>query len=107
MDKKIENQIMSYDLDMKYILIQERDVKDLMMVSKQAEEKIADYTQIGFRNFNNDSSYSLLNDDPKLIGEYYNKLLAFNKLGVYHEYLFRQIQVKAKDLLETIQKEYN
>jgi hypothetical protein len=43
MDKKIENQIMSYDLDMKYILIQERDVKDLMMVSKQAEEKIADY----------------------------------------------------------------
>jgi len=76
-DKKIENQIMSYDLDMKYILIQEKDVKDLMMVSKQAEEQIVDYTQIGFRNFNNDSSYSLLNNDPKLIGEYYNKLLAF------------------------------
>jgi hypothetical protein len=76
-DKKIENQIMSYDLVMKYILIQEKDVKDLMMVSKQAEEQIVDYTQIGFRNFNNDSSYSLLNNDPKLIGEYYNKLLAF------------------------------
>jgi hypothetical protein len=106
-DKKIENQIMSFDLDMNYILTQEKDVKDLMNVSKQVEEKIADYTQIGFRNFNNDSSYSLLNDDPKLIGEYYNKLLAFNKLGVYHEYLFRQIRVKAKDLLETIQKAYH
>ena len=76
-DKKIENQIMSFDLDMKYLLTQEKDVKDLMNVSKLAEEKIADYTQIGFRNFNNDSSYSLLNNDPKLIGEYYNKLLAF------------------------------
>ncbi len=106
-DKKIENQVMSYDLDMKYILTQEKDVKDLMMVSKQAEEKIADYTQIGFRNFNNDSSYSLLNDDPKLIGEYYSEHLAFNKLGVRHEYLFRQLQVKAKDLLDTIQKEYH
>jgi len=106
-DKKIESQIMSFDLDMNYILTQEKDVKDLMNVSKQAEEKIADYTQIGFRSFNNDSSYSLLNDDPKLIGEYYNKILAFNKLGVYHEYLFRQIRVKAKDLLETIQKEYH
>ena len=106
-DKKIENQIMSFDLDMNYILTQEKDVKDLMNVSKQAEEKIADYTQIRFGSFNNDSSYSLLNDDPKLIGEYYNKLLAFNKLGVYHEYLFRQLQEKAKNLLETIQKEYN
>ena len=98
---------MSYDLDMKYILTQEKDVKDLMNVSKQAEEQIADYTQIRFRNFNNDSSYKLLNDDPKLIGEYYNKLLAFNKLAVRHEYLFRQIQVKAKKLLEIIQKEYH
>jgi len=105
-DKKIENQVMSYDLDMNYILTQEKDVKDLMNVSKLAEEKIADYAQIRFGNFNNDSSYSLLNNDPKLIGEYYNKLVAFNKLGVYHEYLFRQIQIKAKDLLEAIQKEY-
>ncbi len=106
-DKKIENRIMSFDLDMKYLLTQEKDVKDLMNVSKQAEEKIADYTQIRFGNFNNDSSYSLLNNDPKLIGEYYNKLLAFNKLAVYHEFLFRQIQVKAKNLLEIIQKEYH
>jgi hypothetical protein len=106
-DKKIENQIMSFDLDMNYILTQENDVKDLMNVSKQAEEKIADYTQIQFGNFNNDSSYSLLNDDLKLIGEYYNKILAFNRLAVYHEYLFRQVQIKAKDLLETIQKEYH
>jgi hypothetical protein len=105
-DKKIENQIMSFDLDMKYLITQEKDVKDLMNVSKQAEEKIADYSQIRFRSFNNDSSYSLLNNDPKLIGEYYNKLVAFNKLGVYHEFLFRQIQVKAKNLLQTIQKEY-
>jgi hypothetical protein len=105
-DKKIENQVMSYDLDMNYILTQEKDVKDLMNVSKLAEEKIADYAQIRFGNFNNDSSYSLLNNDPKLIGEYYNKLLAFNKLAAYHEFLFRQIQVKAKDLLQTIQKEY-
>ena len=105
-DKKIENRVMSFDLDMKYLLTQEKDVKDLMNVSKQAEEKIADYSQIRFRNFNNDSSYSLLNNDPKLIGEYYNKLLAFNKLAVYHEFLFRQIQVKAKNLLQTIQKEY-
>ncbi|MGN6602940.1 MAG: hypothetical protein ACTHK8_10850 [Ginsengibacter sp.] len=105
-DKKIENKIMSFDLDMRYLLTQETDVKDLMNVSKQAEEKIADYTQIRFGNFNNDSTYSLLNNDPKLIGEYYNKLLAFNKLAVYHEYLFRQIQVKAKDLLQIIQKEY-
>ncbi|MGN6246799.1 MAG: hypothetical protein ACTHNG_00500 [Ginsengibacter sp.] len=105
-DKKIETQIMSFDLDMKYILTQETDVKDLMNVSKQAEEKIADYTQIRFGNFNNDSTYSLLNNDPKLIGEYYNKLLAFNKLAVYHEYLYRQTQVKAKNLLQIIQKEY-
>jgi hypothetical protein len=105
-DKKIENQIMSFDLDMKYLITQEKDVKDLMNVSKQAEEKIADYSQIRFRSFNNDSTYSLLNNDPKLIGEYDNKLLAFNKLAVYHEYLFRQIQVKAKNLLQTIQKEY-
>ncbi|HXS55572.1 MAG TPA: hypothetical protein VN726_05575 [Hanamia sp.] len=106
-DKKIENQIMSFDLDMKYLLTQEKDVKDLMNVSKLAEEKIADYTQIQFGNFNNDSSYSLLNNDPKLIGEYYNKLLAFNKLSVYHEFLFRQVLVKAKNLLETIRKEYH
>jgi hypothetical protein len=105
-DKKIETQIMSYDLDMKYILTQEKDVKDLMNVSKQAEEKIADYTQIQFGNFNNDSSHILLNDDPQLIGEYYNKLFAFNKLAVYHEYLFRQVQIKAKNLLAIIQKEY-
>ena len=105
-DKKIENKIMSFDLDMRYLLTQETDVKDLMNVSKQAEEKIADYTQIRFGNFNNDSTYSLLNNDPKLIGEYYNKLLAFNKLAAYHEYLFRQIQVKAKNLLQIIQKEY-
>jgi hypothetical protein len=105
-DKKIENQIMSFDLDMNYLLTQEKDVKELMMESKQAEEKIADYTQIRFGNFNNDSSYSLLNDDPKLIGEYYNKLLAFNKLSAYHEFLFRQVLVKAKNLLETIRKEY-
>jgi hypothetical protein len=106
-NKKIENRIMSYDLDMKYILTQEKDVKDLMNVSKQAEEKIADYTQIQFGNFNNDSSYILLNGDPQLIGEYYNKLLAFNKLAVYHEYLFRQVQIKAKNLLAIMQKEYN
>ena len=106
-DKKIENRIMSFDLDINYLLTQEKDVKDLMNVSKQAEEKIADYSQIRFRSFNNDSSYSLLNNDPKLIGEYYNKLLAFNKLAVYHEFLFRQIEVKAKNLLETIQKEYH
>ncbi len=105
-DKKIENRIMLFDLDMKYLLTQEKDVKDLMNVSKQAEEKIADYTQIRFGSFNNDSSYSLLNNDLKLIGEYYNKLLAFNKLALYHEFLFRQIQVKAKNLLQTIQKEY-
>ena len=101
-DKKIENRIMSFDLDMKYLLTQEKDVKDLMNVSKQAEEKIADYTQIRFGSFNNDSSYSLLNNDPKLIGEYDNKLLAFNKLAVYHEFLFWQIQVKAKKLLKII-----
>ena len=106
-DKKIENRIMSFDLDMKYLMTQEKDVKDLMNVSKLAEEKIADYTQIRFGNFNKDSSYSLLDNDPKFIGEYYNKLLAFNKLAIYHEYLFRQIQVKAKNLLETIQKEYH
>ena len=105
-NKKIENLIMSFDLDMNYLLTQEKDVKDLMNVSKQAEEKIADYTQIRFRNFNNDSAYCLLNNDPKLIGEYYNKLLAFNKLAVYHEFLFRQLQVKGKNLLQTIQKEY-
>jgi len=106
-NKKIENQIMSFDLDMNYLLTQEKDVKDLMNISKLAEEKIADYTQIQFGNFNNDSSYSLLNDDPKLIGEYYNKLIAFNKLSAYHEFLFRQVLVKAKDLLETIRKEYH
>ena len=105
-DKKLEALIMSYDLDMKYLLTQEQDVKDLMNVSKLAEEKIADYTQITFGNFNNDSSYTLLNNNPQLVGEYDNKLLAFNKLAVYHEYLFTQILSKAKSLLQTVQKEY-
>jgi hypothetical protein len=106
-NKKIESLIMSYDLDMRYILIQEQDVKELMNTSKLIETKIADYSQIHFRNFNNDSSYTLLNDDPLLIGEYRNKLIAFEKLAKYHGYLFTQIQVKAKNLLETIQKEYH
>src|SRR5215831_8611705 len=90
-NKTTQDLIMSYDLDMKYILTQEQDVKDLLNVSKLAETKIADYSQINFKRFNNDSSYSLLNNDPQLIGEYYNKLIAFGGLASYHEYLFRQI----------------
>jgi hypothetical protein len=99
-NKTIESLIMSYDLDMKYLLIQEQDVKDVMNVSKLAETRMADYSQIHFHKFNNDSSYSLLNDDQQLIGEYYNKLIAFKKLAAFHEYLFRQMQLKAKKPFE-------
>jgi hypothetical protein len=106
-NKRIEDMIMSYDLDMKYILVQEQDVKELMNVSKQAESRIADYSQINFRKFNQDSSYSLLNADPQLIGEYYNRLGTFNGLASYHEFLFRQMQVKANDLLKKIQDTYH
>jgi len=41
---------MSYDLDMKYILIQEQDVKDLMITSKNIEAKIFDFSQLDFKN---------------------------------------------------------
>ena len=105
--KSIENAIMSYDLDMKYILIQEQDVKELMNASKDVETKIADYSQINFHQFNNDSSYYFLNDDKRLIGEYYNKLSAFKRLATYHEYLFTQIKMKAETLIKSIQSQYN
>jgi hypothetical protein len=106
-NKSIENEIMSYDLDIKYILIQEQDVKELMITSKDIESKIADYAQINFLHFNKDSSYHLLNDNKQLIGEYYNKLLTFKKLANNHGYLFKQIKVKAQNLMHSIQSKYD
>jgi hypothetical protein len=105
--KSIENAIMSYDLDMKYILIQEQDVKELMNASKDVETKIADYSQINFHNFKNYYSYCFLIYYKRLIGEYYNKLSAFKRLATYHEYLFTQIKMKAETLIKSIQSQYN
>jgi hypothetical protein len=115
--KTIANQIMSYDLEMKYILIQEQDVKDYMNSSKNIESKIFDYSQLHLDPHHSltDSSifarrnetHHLLSNNKELIGEYFNKLLIFHVLANIHGSLFKEMKLKATDLLTEIQKEYD
>jgi hypothetical protein len=114
-NKSIANQIISYDLDMKYILTQEQDVKDLMNASKDIDSKIFDFSQLASHHYTNtDTSflkgnkkhYYLLSYDKQLIGEYFNKLLSFRLLAYRHEQLFEENRQKAIALLQNIQKEY-
>jgi hypothetical protein len=113
--KSIANEIISYDLDMKYILTQEQDVKDLMIAAKDMDSKIFDFSQLGSHHFTNtDTSflrgnkknYHLLSYDKLLIGEYFNKLLSFRLLAYRHEQLFEENRRQAIALLQNIQKEY-
>ncbi len=112
-NKAITNKIMSYDLDMKYILIQEQDVKELMNASKNIESKIFDFSQLNDKwgynktlHFSYNVQHSLLTDDKQVINEYFNKLWAFHALAEVHENLFIEDKKTAVNLLEQIQENY-
>jgi hypothetical protein len=113
--ESITNQIISYDLDMKYILTQEQDVKDLMNAAKNIESKIFDFSQLASHHYTsmdtsflkgNRKNYYLLSYDKQLIGEYFNKLLSFRFLAYTHARLFSENKQEAIALLKNIQKEY-
>ena len=104
---------MSYDLDMKYILIQEQDVKELMNTSKNIESKIFEFSQFddkwGYNktlHFSYNAQHSLLTDDKQLINEYFNKMWTFHALAEVHEKIFIEDKKTAVNLLEQIQKNY-
>jgi|HubBroStandDraft_3_1064219.scaffolds.fasta_scaffold165918_1 hypothetical protein len=113
-NKSIADKIMAYDVDMKYILIQEQDVKDFRNASQNLEIKIFDYTELNLDRYidnkmfftKKDSTYHLLSYDKRLIGEYYNQMLVFHVLAIIHEDLFKEIKIKATNLLESIHNEY-
>ena len=113
--KDIANQVISYDLKMKYILVQEQDVKELMVTAKNTDSKIFDFSQLASHHYGpadtsflkgNKKPYYLLSYDKQLIGEYFNKLLSFRLLAYRHEQLFEESKQEAIALLENIQKEY-
>ena len=114
-NEKIADEIMAYDLDMKYILLQEQDVKNLMIDSKSIESKIFDYSQLNDKwkynealKFNvNISNHFLLTNDKQAVNEYFNKLWTFHALAAVHETLFEKARVEASQLLNSIQREYN
>ncbi len=113
--EKIADEIMAYDLDMKYILLQEQDVKNLMIDSKAIESKVFDYSQLKDKwkynealKFNlKNSDQSLLTNDKQTVDEYFNKLWAFHALAIMREKLFEGAKVAASQLLKNIQHEYN
>ncbi|HLX91503.1 MAG TPA: hypothetical protein VKR32_07465 [Puia sp.] len=114
--KPIANQIITYDLDMKYILIQEQDVKELMISSKNVESKIFDFSQFmwtaprttGLLFINSDQKpHHLLSYDKQLIGEYFNKLLSFRFLAYSHVKRFEKTKEESTKLLTIIQREYH
>jgi hypothetical protein len=110
----IANEIMSNDLDMKYTLIQEQDVKDLMITSKNIESKIFDFSQLDdkwkyneeLKFVHNNTGETLITNDKQTIDEYFNKLWAFHALAVSHEKLFENEKASAIRLLKDIQHEY-
>ena len=110
--ESIANEIMSYDLDMKYILIQEQDVKDLMITSKNIESKVFDFSQLNFKDneefrfIHENKPLTLITHDQQIIDEYFNKLWAFHALAVVHEKLFEDEKASAITLLKNIQHEY-
>jgi hypothetical protein len=114
-NKNVANQIISYDLNIKYILTQEQDVKDLMSAAKNIETKVFDFSQLATHHHSaidtsflrgNKKTYWLLSYDKELIGEYFNKLLSFRFLANRHEQLFEESKEEATALLKSIQKEY-
>jgi len=110
--ESIANEIMSYDLDMKYILIQEQDVKDLMITSKNIESKVFDYSQLNFKDnvafrfIHENKPLTLITHDQQIIDEYFNKLWIFYDLAKGHERLFENEKASAISLLKNIQHEY-
>jgi hypothetical protein len=113
--EKISDEIMAYDLDMKYILIQEQDVKELMIASKNIESKIFDFSQLNDKwKYNevlkftqNNTTHRLITKDQQIIDEYFNKLWTFHALAAVHEKLFEEDKATASQLLKNIQREYN
>jgi len=110
--ESIANEIMSYDLDMKYILIQEQDVKDLMITSKNIESKVFDFSllnfkdNVAFRFIHENKPLTLITHDQQIIDEYFNKLWIFYDLAKGHERLFENEKASAISLLKNIQHEY-
>jgi hypothetical protein len=110
--ESIANEIMSYDLDMKYILIQEQDVKDLMITSKNIESKVFDFSQLNlkdnevFKVIHENKPLTLITHDQQIIDEYFNKLWIFYALAKRHEKLFENEKSAAITLLKNIQHEY-
>jgi len=113
--EKIADEIIAYDLDMKYILIQEQDVKDLMTASKNIESRVFDFSQLEDKwKYNeelkftqNNTTHSLITQDQQIIDEYFNKLWTFHALAAVHEKLFEEGKATASQLLKNIQYEYN
>ena len=126
-NREITNSIMAFDVDMKYILMQEQDIKDFMMASKDIESKIFDFSQLNgdtsdlsqlngntsliiqIREANHTEMHNgkLLTTDKQTIAEYYNKLYTFHRISKYHTYLYEEDKKKATLLLEQIQKYYH
>jgi hypothetical protein len=110
--ESIANEIMSYDLDMKYILIQEQDVKDLMITSKNMETKVFDFSELNFKDnekfrlMYKNKPLTLITNDQQIIDEYFNKLWTFYVLAKGHEKLFETEKAAAIKLLKDIQHEY-
>jgi hypothetical protein len=110
--ESIASEIMSYDLDMKYILIQEQDVKDLMITSKNIESKVFDFSQLNlkdnevFKVIHENKPLTLITHDQQIIDEYFNKLWIFYDLAKVHEKLFENEKASAISLLKNIQHEY-
>jgi hypothetical protein len=110
--ESIANAIMSYDLDMKYILIQEQDVKDLMTTSKNIESKVFDFSQLNFKDnvdfrfIHENKPLTLITHDQQIIDEYFNKLWMFHALAEIHERLFENEKAAAVTLLKNIEHEY-
>jgi hypothetical protein len=110
--ESIANEIMSYDLDMKYILVQEQDVKDLMITSKNIESKVFDFSQLNlkdnefFKVIHENKPLTLITHDQQIIDEYFNKLWIFYALAKRHEKLFENEKASAITLLKNIQHEY-
>ena len=114
-NEKIADEIMAYDLDMKYILLQEQDVKNLMIDSKTIESKIFDYSQLddkwkyneGLKFTQKNTTDSLITKNQEIFDEYFNKLWTFHALAAVHEKLFQEGKATASQLLKNIQLEYN
>jgi hypothetical protein len=104
-NKKITDAIMTFDVNMKYLLMQEQDIKDFMMNSKNMESKVFDFSLLN-GNPSLINNATLLTTDKQTIAEYYNKLWTFHRISAYHTYLFTEDKKMATQLLEQIQKEY-